>query len=324
MLVWRPHHLHRADALSRTFYSAAAVDSWAASLMARPSQLTVDVVDVERASQLQRMLPTRQDCASVNDLPIGTHLPRAHHLVFFRPKTMMRELGPDGSSTELNAPPPFSRRMWAGGSMTWSGVSLAVGEPVTQALSVPRVELKKDMVFVYQRRVLYPGVKDIDDGEGWAVQETRTHVFRPLQEAPAALTKKKDPTTPTSPTTSTSPPAPYSFTYLPTSPLLFLYSALTHNPHKVHYDKDWTVKREGHRAPLVHGPLTATLLVELAGQVKGRKLKVFEYRATSPMVVDEEIALTGRWEKDGALKLEATQGGAVGMRATARYGSISG
>lgn len=113
--------------------------------------------------------------------------------------------------------------------------------------------------------------------------------------------------------------APYQFYYTPTSPLLFLYSALTHNPHKIHYDQDWSVAKEGQRGPLVHGPLTATLLVELAGQVEGKKLKEFNYRATSPMLLDEEIRMTGRWSEGGVLTLEAKQGTKVGMKATASF-----
>lgn len=69
----------------------------------------------------------------------------------------------------------------------------------------------------------------------------------------------------------------------------------------------------------MHGPLTATLLVELACQVEGKTLKEFNYRATSPMVLDEEIKMTGRWSEDRVLMLEAKQGTKVGMKATARF-----
>lgn len=69
----------------------------------------------------------------------------------------------------------------------------------------------------------------------------------------------------------------------------------------------------------MHGPLTATLLVELAGQVEGKNLKEFSYRATSPMLLDEEIRMTGRWSEGGVLTLEAKQGTKVGMKATASF-----
>lgn len=73
--------------------------------------------------------------------------------------------------------------------MVWSETSsLQVGSPVTQALSIPRVEHKKGMVFVHQQRVLYPGIQETASTDGWALKETRIHVFRPAQQAvtPAA------------------------------------------------------------------------------------------------------------------------------------------
>jgi hydroxyacyl-ACP dehydratase HTD2-like protein with hotdog domain len=127
-----------------------------------------------------------------------------------------------------------------------------------------------------------------------------------------------------------------SFTYTPTSPLLFRYSALTFNPHKIHYDLDWTRTIEGHPNLVVHGPLTATILVDLADQAAnklGRKLQKFEYRATSPVYIDKEVHSVWGWragqqvqdakadvgEQEGMeeMMMIAEQDGKVGMRATA-------
>jgi 3-methylfumaryl-CoA hydratase len=111
-----------------------------------------------------------------------------------------------------------------------------------------------------------------------------------------------------------------TFTYTPSSPLLFRYSALTFNGHKIHYDRDWVRDVEGHPDLVVHGPLTSTLLTELAATIasdKGRTLERFDYRATSPMYVDREVRLIAGEDQEGKVQLVAEQEGVVGMKATA-------
>lgn len=118
------------------------------------------------------------------------------------------------------------------------------------------------------------------------------------------------------------PAADLSRTYTPTSPLLFRYSAMTWNAHKIHYDRDWTRDVEGHPDLVVHGPMTAQLLVEVAGyaarDVAG-VLSKFEYRATHPMYVNKPITLNVAWEEPRGSKLVAwaEQDGVVGMKGTA-------
>lgn len=217
--------------------------------------------------------------------------------------------------------------------MQWrpnSAKRLTVGSTVTQVLRVERVEIKKNMVFVYQRRDLYPGMLDPDDTaaldpDGWTMSEIRSHVFRQPQAVSAGLKKTKAALI-ASPDPST---WPYRMSYTPSSPLLFRFSALTFNGHKIHYDREWTREKEGHPDLVVHGPLNAVLLVELASFIasrKGKRLLSFDYRATSPMYVDKEIRLLARPdEAQGAewnrLVLEAQQGDRVGMMATAILGA---
>jgi hydroxyacyl-ACP dehydratase HTD2-like protein with hotdog domain len=119
------------------------------------------------------------------------------------------------------------------------------------------------------------------------------------------------------------PPPQHSLVYTPTSPLLFRYSALTFNAHKIHYDIEWTRKMEGHPDLVVHGPMTATLLVERADKLAGDaglQLQRFEYRATSPMYVDREITLQAVFDqRNKTALLWAEQDGNVGMKATATF-----
>jgi hydroxyacyl-ACP dehydratase HTD2-like protein with hotdog domain len=102
---------------------------------------------------------------------------------------------------------------------------------------------------------------------------------------------------------------------------------LTYNAHKIHYDRDWVRNVEGHPDLVVHGPLTATLLVELAsgvGRRLGRHLLKFDYRATKGMYVGRQVTLQGSIRPAQSASMEpviidlvAEQSGAVGMKATA-------
>jgi len=158
------------------------------------------------------------------------------------------------------------------------------------------------------------------------------------------MTGKQPPTLP-------EPPYDLSFTYTPSLPLLFRFSALTFNAHRIHYDAQWAREREGHSAspfggPVVHGPLSALLCVDLVerwlertseGRAKGKEGKTmvkFEYRATSPMFVDRNVEVYGKLSPpEGAgkgeqvgeqagevLRMWVVQDGKVGMMATAYFG----
>jgi hydroxyacyl-ACP dehydratase HTD2-like protein with hotdog domain len=204
---------------------------------------------------------------------------------------------------------------------------------------------------------------DTDGAEGddaWGVRERRIHVFRTDEDVKAGLSaaagavqgtwneasfrRVRGPTVrysplmaaPSAPITAPLHPAKrtfsaddgtFTFTYTPTSPLLFRYSALTFNAHKIHYDRDWVRNVEGHPDLVVHGPLTATLLVELASIVArkmGKALRNFEYRATKGMYVGRQVAMRATFTEAQSdpygsitLNLAAEQSGAVGMKATA-------
>ena len=227
--------------------------------------------------------------------------------------------------------------MWAGGSFTWPKSTeknrvLRIGNKVTEKRGIAKIEhkVKGDMIFIHQQRIIWN--KDLEgQDEKWGVKEIRTHVFRPPSSRPPASSPSSSSSSSPSDTNTNTNPSKYtntnkkevdiSFTYTPTSPLLFRYSALTFNAHKIHYDHPHTQTHEQQRTLLVHGPLTATLLIELAVQAgiqREKELVGFEYRAVGPIYVDEQVELGGVWGGDG-LELEARQGGRVGMRASATF-----
>lgn len=102
--------------------------------------------------------------------------------------------------------------------------------------------------------------------------------------------------------------------------LLFRYSALTFNGHRIHYDKDYC-KHEGYEAPLVHGPLSATLLADLVHQVKpkGTRIEKFVYRAVYPMLCNSKVVFGGERVQENGYKLWAqnANSGTVHMVANA-------
>jgi hydroxyacyl-ACP dehydratase HTD2-like protein with hotdog domain len=199
---------------------------------------------------------------------------------------------------------------------------------VVERRKIDTVEYKSkgDMIFINQSRIIWNKdlkVKGDNGDEMWGVREIRTHVFRPPFNAASTSTSTDRNTTkplPTpTPTMATKPDI--QFTYTPTSPLLFRYSALTFNAHKIHYDHPHTLSHEAQPTLLVHGPLTATLLIELAveaGRERGVELVGFEYRAVGPIFVDGECVLSGWWDGEG-LVLEARQGERIGMKASAIF-----
>jgi 3-methylfumaryl-CoA hydratase len=215
--------------------------------------------------------------------------------------------------------------MWAGGSFTWPQTTdknrvLRIGNQVIEKRGIAKVEpkAKGDMIFIHQQRTIWN--KDLEgEGDKWGVREIRTHVFRPPSSLRPTSSSPSDTNTSTNPnnTNTNTKKADISFTYTPTSPLLFRYSALTLNAHKIHYDHPHTLAHEQQRTLLVHGPLTATLLTEIAVQAGisiKKELVGFEYRAVGPIYVDEQVELGGWWNGD-RLELEARQGGRVGMKA---------
>ncbi|KAF3920422.1 hypothetical protein ABW20_dc0104144 [Dactylellina cionopaga] len=122
-------------------------------------------------------------------------------------------------------------------------------------------------------------------------------------EAKSSTSSTSKEITPTSKMSSRAEKADFSHTFIPSTTLLFRYSALTFNAHKIHIDNHYAKGVEGHRNLIVHGPLVLTFLLELLrnqtlGLEKQYKMNTFEYRNIAPLYVDEPIHLYGRWSTD--------------------------
>jgi 3-methylfumaryl-CoA hydratase len=123
------------------------------------------------------------------------------------------------------------------------------------------------------------------------------------------------------PAPAATPKAQHSESHLADPVLLFRYSALTFNGHRIHYDQAYARAEEGYPDLVVHGPLTATLLQQLAvAQGQGRLLAGFDFRGVSPLFAGRAFRLEGRQESDGSLALWARgPDGELAMSATATW-----
>lgn len=205
----------------------------------------------------------------------GEALPLAIHWCLAPAAVPPEEIGGDGHPARggFLPPVPLPRRMWAGGELSFHR-PLGVGDTVERLSRIADVTEKAGR----SGRLVFVTVEHrISTDAGLAVSERQDLVYREAQ-APAA-------TSASGPAGQAAPrPADVSVTIDATTTLLFRYSALTFNGHRIHYDRDYARDVEGYPGLVVHGPLQATLLVNLAARINdGRPPRVFSYRGVTPL-----------------------------------------
>lgn len=242
-------------------------------------------------------------CATLDrDVPVKA-APQGLHWCLCTPDAPTAALGPDGhprrdeSPSSLLPPLPLERRMWAAGSVEFVG-SITTGAAIERRTRVLAITEKQGatgpLVFAELAHETFAG-------DRLAVRETQTLVYR---DAPPP----GSPPAPPPPGESRFDASAWDVTrdVLPSPALLFRYSALTFNTHRIHYDHPYATGAEGYRGLVVHGPLIATLLLDLARRTLESEaaLARFSFRAVSPAVADEPLHLALRQE-DGSLILAA-------------------
>jgi 3-methylfumaryl-CoA hydratase len=234
----------------------------------------------------------------------GDELPPAWHWLYFHDVIESSRLGADGHpALGIVMPPvPLARRMWAAGSIAFDHV-LRLGQSVTRVSRIDAITPKEGrtgpLCFVTVEH-------EISAGETLAVRETQTIVYRDLTADPAGVSVKAP------------EDAEFGRRWTLNSTALFRYSALTFNGHRIHYDLDYAQGVEGYPGLVIHGPLLATLLADLASGQDGR-IATFDYRARSPLFVPGEFSVNGRKTKDGADLWAASEEGVLAMDATVSY-----
>jgi 3-methylfumaryl-CoA hydratase len=219
----------------------------------------------------------------------------------------MRGIGPDGHPLRggFLPPVPFPRRMWAGGELTYSG-DFRIGDEVVRRSIIDNVELKSgrsgDLIFVTLLH-LYSTPR------GLAVEERQDIVYRRLESAPAATEQKP----------ASAEIADHSRIVNADPVLLFRYSAITFNGHRIHYDQPYVTGEEGYPGLVFHGPLQATLLLNLATDLQSGAIpRHFRFRSVRPLFAGGDISINSRTEDRERMLWIGDQTGGVTMKASAR------
>jgi 3-methylfumaryl-CoA hydratase len=225
------------------------------------------------------------------DPKAGDPLPPLWHWLYFLEAAPMTKVGSDGHAERGDFLPavPLPRRMWAGSRFAFEGEPLRVGDTIRRLSTIKSVEPKTgssgSMVFVtVEHTVLGP--------HGKSLVEEHDIVYREAAKPGESQRQPK--------------PAPADATWtrkvVPSPVLLFRFSALTFNGHRIHYDYPYVTGTEGYPGLIVHGPLLGLLQIELARRSNaGRTPQSFEFRALSPVYAGPAFSVGARREADGSI-----------------------
>ena len=218
----------------------------------------------------------------------GASLPPLWHWMYFWSIAAQAELGGDGHPARggFLPPVPLPRRMWAGGRLQFEA-PLPIGSAAARTSRILSVDAKIGktgplaFVTVEHQIAVNGAIKIIEEHD---------IVYRDMPQ-PGAVA-------------ATPPEAPsealWTKVITPDPVLLFRYSALTFNGHRIHYDRGYATEVEGYPGLIVHGPLIATLLVGLLGEhMPTAQLVSFSFRAVSPLFDTEPFTVCGQPAEDG-------------------------
>jgi 3-methylfumaryl-CoA hydratase len=247
----------------------------------------------------------------------GDPLPPGWHWCFFLEAAPREALGRDGHPAlgGFMPPVPLSRRMWAGGRLSFED-GLRIGDEAEKVSEVAEVTVREGrsgtLVFVTVRHTVTVAGRSAS-----ALVEEHDIVYRPER---ASAGGRRGETAPSAGRRTEPPPeeADWRREVTPDPVLLFRYSALTFNGHRIHYDRSYAADVEGYPGLVVHGPLVATLLLDLLRSgTEGAAVRRFSFRALAPLFDTAPFSLAGR-RRGGEAELWALgPGGTVAMTARA-------
>ncbi|MFK7840738.1 MAG: MaoC family dehydratase N-terminal domain-containing protein [Sphingorhabdus sp.] len=227
----------------------------------------------------------RRFCATI-DTPVTDEIPQGLHWCLCLPESPTKELALDGHPEKggFLPPIPLPRRMWASSSVSFKH-PLKLGDEVARVSSIASIENKSgksgDLVFVAVDHDTF-----VDDRI--MISERQNIVYR----EPATKTTNAQPA-------KAQPPNFQDWDWqqeiIACEKMLFRFSALTFNSHRIHYDRPYAMQKEGYPDLVVHGPLMATLLLNLAASQLGpNRLSSFSFRGLSPAFAGLSLQLVGK------------------------------
>ncbi len=243
-----------------------------------------------------------RDCAAET----GDEAPLLIHLCLAQPIARLSDLGRDGHPAlgRFLPPVPLPRRMWAGGEFAFHH-AIRIGETVTRRSTIRDVSVKQGrsgpLCFVTVAH-------EIRSNGRLAVMERQDIVYRDIAPVTSEMTASEP-----------APAGTHNRLLTPTPTLLFRYSALTFNGHRIHYDRSFCTDSEGYPGLVVHGPMQATLLCQFAADLRGIAPRQFRFRSLAPLFDTDEMMLHAAPEGDDLRLWTARPGGPVAMEARAAW-----
>lgn len=269
------------------------------------TETLTDVISLQPIRALAALLDR------AHEYQLGDELPPPAHWLYFLPAVRQSELGSDGHPRRggFLPPVPLPRRMWAGSRIEFHR-TLRTGEEISRTSRIVAVNSKHgrsgSLIFV---RIVH----EIRSGAALAITEEQDIVYRDTPQTGGASEPIRAPT-------SMAPGGAHWIREIVPEPvLLFRYSALTFNAHRIHYDRPYATQIEHYPGLVVQGPLIATLLLDLVHRsVPTTTVRRFSFRAVSPLFDLARFFLCGKpddsdprslhlWAQDeaGMLALEA-------------------
>lgn len=237
----------------------------------------------------------------------GAVAPLMLHLCLAQPTTPTASLGEDGHPARggFLPPVPLPRRMWAGGALEFTD-DIRIGEVLLRVSNIRDITLKEGrsgaLCFVTVDHAIYSGARPV-------IRERQDIVYRAAELPGTAKVPSPAPT----------PMGAFHRSVTASAPLLFRYSALTFNGHRIHYDLAYARDVEGYPGLVVHGPMQAAMLALYAQELRGRRPGRFSFRSLSPVFDTDDFTLNAD-EDAGALRLWVRRAdGAVAMEARAEW-----
>lgn len=263
------------------------------------SEAATDIVTAQLVKGLRATL-----FQEVGDPRAGDAAPFTVHWCLAQPVFPMSMLGLDGHPTRggFLPPVPLPRRMWAGGEIEFLQ-PLRVGDESTRTSRIADVQVKSGSTGT----LCFVSVEhSISSPRGVAIRERQDIVYREMTSS-APATAKAPP-----------PKAQHIETHVSDPVLLFRYSALTFNGHRIHYDRDYVTEVEGYPGLIFNGPLQAALIIEMAAKLRsGKAPKTFTYRGLQPLFEGSEFSINAN-EIDAGMELwTANADGQPTMKGTA-------
>ena len=268
---------------------------------------------IDKTTQVEdtiRLQPANFMEATLNRPPKlkeGDNLPPLWHWIYFLEAKPESDLGRDAHPKKGDFLPPIQlpRRMWAGGRFTFYN-DLVIGEKAKKITTIRKIVEKEGstgpLCFITLEHKIYSKeeISMIEEQDLVYLQDQQGSKSLPLAQNSI---ERSD----------------FSQEIHPSEILLFRYSALTFNGHRIHYDLDYARNVEGYDGLVFHGPLTATLLLDLALKEKNKPIKKYSFRGTAPLSNLDCFWIEGKSEDDSVILWARRKDGVVAMKAKAEF-----